>query len=100
MSVMKDGWIEKFIWRHNIYLDHRFCSHQISRCLRHCRLLSPAEEFLGLDDFKDWRRDEFGEFLVAGMDFRQHFAGINFQRGVVVVRSEERRVGKEGRSRW
>ena len=33
---------------------------------RHCRLLlSPAEQFLGLDDFKNLRRDELREFLAA-----------------------------------
>ena len=45
----------------------------------------PAKKFLGLDDFKDGRRDELAQGFVAGVDFGQHLAGIDLQGVGVVV---------------
>src|ERR1700722_3683346 len=53
---------------------------KLSRYLRYHRVLLPTEKFLGFDDLKNRRRNQLTQAFVAGVDFGEDFAGINFTR--------------------
>src|SRR5947208_13252757 len=61
--------------------------------------LDPHSVFFSTTEFRKLKEDQASSFYGIGVQIQRHDDGVYIQ-SVVESRSEERRVGKEWRSRW